>query len=432
MLEHSKYNHICSDPESNGYLLYNFLTGAMLQINEEFMGRFKNILLLTDDEKRILIENGFLTDDFDELAYLKFGNKLVCADEELLSILIAPTMACNFACPYCFEHHGDTAMDIQIQDEIVSFIENSLSKYRHKHLFVYWFGGEPLLCIDHIKNMSSRIISLAEKYNVAYSSAMSTNGYFLTPENVQILEKCQLNRIQVTLDGMKDIHDKTRVLRNGSGTFDVIVRNLKQLKTTISIHIRTNLHKDNLSEFSKLSELINTIKKENDIDILLYGAHMSVYEFNNENVESLELSISEFSEVLKSQKMLGMSRQHLSKFAFCDAAKMFSYCFDEHGNMYKCWNDIGNPKYSYDNVFTANRNGANFATNNALSFLANSFPDDKKCLDCKVLPVCMGGCIKKRVFEKRESCSPIKYNLDDYVQKKFLLEKGGVIYETGY
>ena len=44
----------------------------------------------------------------------------------------------------------------------------------------------------------------------------------------------------------------------------------------------------------------------------------------------------------------------------------------------------------------------------------------------------MGGCIKKRVFEKRESCSPIKYNLDDYVQKKFLLEKGGVIYETGY
>ena len=265
-------------------------------------------------------------------------------------------------------------MNREIQDEIIEFIETMLTNNKHKRLFVYWFGGEPLLCIDHIKAMSRRIIELTEQYDVIYSSAMSTNGYFLTPENVKELEKCRLNRIQVTLDGMQEVHDRTRVLRDGSGTFDVIVDNLRQLRTHISVHIRTNLHKDNVGEFAKLSKLVEKIKEESGTDILLYGAHMSVYDFNNKNVDELELSIKDYSDTLKRQKAIGISKRHFSKFAFCDAAKMHSYCFDDEGNMYKCWNDIGNIEYAYDNVINANKKGVDFAKNNALRFLVNSFP----------------------------------------------------------
>ena len=428
-MQYSKFNHICKLPNSDEYLLFNFMTGSMLKLNQETNNKMKDIKLLNKDEITMLKENGFLIEDFDEIDYLKFGNKLNCADEELLSILIAPTMECNFNCPYCFEHHGKGFMTEEIQNEIITFIENSLKTHNHKNLFVYWFGGEPLLAIDIIAKMSQKIIELTKKYDIKYSSAMSTNGYLLTEKNINILEKCKLNRIQVTLDGMKEKNDKTRILKNGEGSFDVIVDNLKKLKTNITIHIRTNLNRENEVEFKELNNLVNEIKKENNIDISLYGAHMSVYDFNNENVDALELSIKEYSDILKQNNMIGANKHQNCRFAFCDAARLYSFCFDEKGNMYKCWNDIGNLQFKYDNVVEANKKGANFLSKNALDFLSKSFPEE--CVNCKVLPVCMGGCIKKRVIENRKSCSPIKYNLDDYVYKRYLMQLGGDFNDIG-
>lgn len=425
----SKYNHLCELRGTKNYLLYNFLTGAMLELNQDYKSRISSMDLLSSSEKELLLENGFIVSDFDEIKYLKYGNKLVCTDNELLSILIAPTMACNFRCPYCFEHHGSGMMDQEVQNEIISFIEATIKKNKHKHLFVYWFGGEPLLGINIIEKMSMRILDIVDKYGISYSSAMSTNGYNLSEKNFAILEKCKLNRIQITLDGMREMNDKTRVLANGEGTFDVIVANLRNAHTTITIHIRSNLTRENIEEFAKLNKLIGEIRENNKIDISLYGAHMSVYDFNNENVDELELSMQEYSDALKKNNMIGTNKKSKCRFAFCDAAKVYSFCFDEKGNMYKCWNDIGNRKFSYDNVFDANRRGVIFLNNNALDYLAESFPDE--CMECKILPICMGGCIKKRVIEHRKSCSPIKYNLDDYVNKKYHEQLGGEFNDIG-
>ena len=428
-MQFSIYNHICRLEGTNDYLLYNFLTGALIRIDSECYKRINDISLLNQDEINLLLDNGVIINDFDEIQYLKYGNKLACTDSELLSILIAPTMECNFRCPYCFEHHGTGMMSKSVQDEIIEFIENSIITNKHKHLFVYWFGGEPLLGLSIIEEMSERLLKLAKKYDVAYASAMSTNGYFLTQDVVTTLEKCHLNRIQITLDGLKEANDKTRVLKNGEGTFDVIVGNLKSIHTSMTIHIRSNLTRENANEAAQLAKLVSEIRETNQLDIMMYGAHMSVYDFNNENVDALELSIKEYSDILKQNNMIGTNKKTNCRFAFCDAAKVFSFCFDEKGNMYKCWNDIGSTEFSYDTVFEANRRGVNFLSINALSFLAESFPEE--CLKCKVLPICMGGCIKKRVIERRKSCSPVKYNLDDYINKKYSCMNGGEMYDTG-
>lgn len=429
MVKESLFNHICKNAMSESYLLYNFMTGALLELDESSKRKFENHDKLTDAEIELLLNNGFLIDDFDEISYLRFGNKLVCADAELLSILIAPTMECNFDCPYCFEHHGKGKMSIEVQNEIIDFIENSIKRNNHKHLFVYWFGGEPLIGIDIIINMSKRILKIVDQYNLTYSSAMSTNGYYLTLDNVRALNECKLSRIQVTLDGMKEENDKTRRLVGGEGTFDVIVSNLYQLDTHMEVHIRTNLNKNNVAEFERLNQLVNDIREKTKVNITLYGAHMSVYDFNNENVESIELNMREYSELLKKNNMIGTNYKSNCRFAFCDAAKYYSFCFDEKGNLYKCWNDIGNEKFSYDTVFSANKSALAFTNNNALNYLGASFPEE--CIKCKVLPICFGGCIKKRVVEKRKMCSPVKFNLDDYINKRYQMMKGGGMNESG-
>ncbi len=433
-MEYSRYNHLCKSETDQGfYLLYNFLTGALVKLDEEHKQIFENILTSNThpEIQAFLLQNGFLIEDFDELAYLKLGNKLTCTDSELLSVLIAPTLACNFRCPYCFEHHGSGMMSQETQDAILQFIEKSMQENHHKQIFVYWFGGEPLLGINIIERMSQKLLAIAEKYHAGYASAMSTNGYLLTPENMAVLERAKLNRIQITLDGMKETNDRTRILANGGGSFDTIVANLRQMKTAMQIQIRSNLHKNNAAEFSQLKKLIDSIALETGVNMVAYGAHMASYEYNNENVDDIVLSMQEFSAVLKKNGLMGNSKTNHVRFSFCDAAKVFSYCFDEKGNLYKCWNDVGNPARAYDTVFSANEKGLNLAHIHATAFLAHSFPDNEECLNCKVLPICMGGCILKRVVEKKKTCSPVKYDMSDYVNKKYQLRFGANISDTG-
>ena len=70
-------------------------------------------------------------------------------------------------------------------------------------------------------------------------------------------------------------------------------------------------------------------------------------------------------------------------------------------------------------MFSALENGLDFSSTNATTFLAHSFPENSECLECKVLPICMGGCILKRVVEKQKSCSPVKFNMNDYINKRY-------------
>lgn len=434
IVEYSRYNSICSlQSEPGSYLLYNFLTGALAKLDDEHRHIYEHILDEPghEDVRSSLLDNGFLIENFNELDYLRLGNRLTCTDSDLLTVLISPTLACNFRCPYCFEHHGSGLMTQETQDAIVRFVEKSITEHSHRHLFVYWFGGEPLLGIDIIDRMAQQLQDIAQRHGLTYASAMSTNGYLLTPERLAVLERAGLNRIQITLDGMRETNDKTRVLIDGSGSFDTIVGNLRQMRTGIKIQIRSNLHRSNADEFSELKALVDEIAAETGTDMSAYGAHMASYEFNNENIDDMVLTMQEFSNVLKRNNVMGNSRTGNARFAFCDAAKVFSYCFDEKGNLYKCWNDVGTPARSYDNVRSAEKNRLNLTRSNATTFLARSFPDDPECLECKVLPICMGGCILKRVVEKRKTCSPVRYDIEGYINKKYLLSRGESLADTG-
>ncbi len=112
------------------------------------------------------------------------------------------------------------------------------------------------------------------------------------------------------------------------------------------------------------------------VTIQSYNLYYSHYK-----MQYIELTPPQYTEVLKKHNMIGTARRYSTRFAFCDAAKVFSYCFDELGFMYKCWNDIGNRQYAYDNVLNVNSSGQlKFISQNALDYLANSFPDDEECL----------------------------------------------------
>lgn len=90
-----------------------------------------------------------------------------------LSLTIAPTLFCNFCCPYCYEKDKkNKKMPKKVQEGILHFVK----KYDTiKFLNVVWYGGEPTMAIDVIKFLSVELQKIVENYN----AFMITNGFCL-------------------------------------------------------------------------------------------------------------------------------------------------------------------------------------------------------------------------------------------------------------
>ena len=132
---------------------------------------------------------------------------------------------CNLACRYCFaeegEYHGRRAlMSFEVGKKALDFlVANSGSR---EHLEVDFFGGEPLLNWKVVKQLVEYGRSLEEANHKKFRFTLTTNGVLL---NDEIMEFCnrEMSNVVLSLDGRKEINDKMRPFRNGSGSYDMIV-----------------------------------------------------------------------------------------------------------------------------------------------------------------------------------------------------------------
>ena len=127
-------------------------------------------------------DQGFWVEDsFDELAFLKYYHYKAKFSAEQLSLTIAPTLGCNFACPYCYENARTGVMSEGTQDALLSYVEGKL-RTGTRSLDITWYGGEPLLCTEVVERMSAALRELAARYGAVLGMSLVTNGYLLTRE----------------------------------------------------------------------------------------------------------------------------------------------------------------------------------------------------------------------------------------------------------
>ena len=132
---------------------------------------------------------------------------------------------CNLACRYCFaeegEYHGRRAlMSYEVGKKALDFlVANSGNR---EHLEVDFFGGEPLLNWKVVKQLVEYGRSLEEANHKKFRFTLTTNGVLL---NDEIMEFCnrEMSNVVLSLDGRREINDKMRPFRNGSGSYDMIV-----------------------------------------------------------------------------------------------------------------------------------------------------------------------------------------------------------------
>lgn len=414
LMKLSRFN--IEHPVSDGLILYNTLSSGILLLEKEDIKDYFNIknecCLSNEKLKNELCKGRMLIDkEFDEIEFIKFTNTASRFSGRGLGLTIAPTLYCNFACPYCFEK--GVKFD-QMSDEVilslVSFIKNYIGG--KEPLSITWYGGEPLLAIDIIERITKLVFDDSEYENMNYSSDIITNGYLLTRNVAKKLKNLGITNVQITLDGPPRIHDSRRKLISGGKTFDRILKNIKETCDLIDITIRVNLDRTNQDD---VKELIDIIKFEGLYDkVFIYVA--KVDDFFNDSNPSLLTSV-EFSE--KYNDFLTNNKNYIQIAEFnpnvCGAVNINSFVIDPSGNMYKCWDEIGRDEGVVGNVSSGidyNKTFFNYINNDPLS--------SEKCLDCKILPLCMGGCPFQKKISGDSVCRSKKYSIESELENIYM------------
>lgn len=162
---------------------------------------------------------------------------------------------CNLACKYCFaeegEYHGRRAlMSFEVGKKALDFlIENSGSR---RNLEVDFFGGEPLMNWDVVKQLVAYGRSKEQEHDKKFRFTLTTNGVLL---NDEIMEFCnrEMSNVVLSLDGRQSVNDQMRPFRNGKGSYELIVpkfQKFAQQRADKDYYIRGTFTRDNL-DFSE-------------------------------------------------------------------------------------------------------------------------------------------------------------------------------------
>lgn len=394
--------------ENNAIMLNNYLNNGAEIPNTEFMEN--------------LVKCGFLIPgNFDELKDIETGNNRGKFDSSKMSLTIAPTMACNFRCVYCFEK-GQYYNEVMSEETMYNVLKYIKEHAEHLQLLnVTWYGGEPLLAIKQIEWLAKEILEIAKKNNIQYNSSIVTNGYLLNKDIAKKLKYLGVGDIQITIDGSKEVHDKRRPLANGKGTFDTIIQNLYNIKGILPVYVRINVDNENCNEINKIIEQFRRKKILENVTLYLGLVTPSNGKYEGSKCMAAEIYSVFNLRFMKDTNLPLTNIYPTPKSNYCAADHYYSYVIDPRGKLYKCWSDIGIEDRAVEDINDNPLSEFNYERLN--DFMLYNPTTDERCKDCKFLPICVGGCPYYRISEFK-ICDSHKYDLDMYMKEcvKILLK----------
>ncbi len=431
-LKLSNYNRFV-DFENKIFLIYNTHSGALVKTNRELFYKIQNInddfdSLPNNVRTNLQSEQIIINSDSDEKKQIYVDSLKNRFSSPTLSLTIAPTLDCMFACSYCYEDHKKEYMSNETQEQLLSFLEQRLQGL--KSINVVWYGGEPLMAKEIVFSMSDSIKKLCETYGVFLSFSMITNAYLLTKAVAKRMHEVGINSIQVTLDGPKAIHDSRRHLTNGGSTFATIVDNLLACEGIIQdIVIRVNVDKKNHMYIQELKDYLKEkgILRFADMDLSIVDALAP----SNTDYGSECLSNEEFSNLNFDFLVQNFQENHVfpepPRGSTCGAISQNGYIIGPDGSIYKCWSEIGN-----QSKITGHIGNSEDVTPIYYDWLSFNIFDYEECSKCVFLPMCMGACPDKlRKMGDGNSCTRWKYNFDEMILMYYLSTKANKEHKNG-
>lgn len=409
-------------------LVYNSLSGSMALWTEHDVHRFQQATVdaFSIDDDMEMVNAGFLIDaSTDELKVLEQVYTAHRFDQKTMILTIAPTLACNFGCDYCFQgqQKPHDTMSRPVQDAILDLIERASARIARLH--VAWYGGEPLLRKELVRGLSERILELCERRRLAYDASMVSNGYLLDRETAEMLTARRVQTIQITLDGVPMHHDRRRALLSGKPTFDHIVKNIRAVveHTNITVNLRVNVDFRNRDDLGALLSFLSAQGLGGRPNFKVYFAPVEAITEGCHSVQGTCMPRGEYGrlevELYREACSLGLAplpyppRFH----GTCAAVRPKGLVIAPSGDVHKCWDTISDPRMAVGTVFDLDGLAK---SEEARRWLRWSPLDNEVCRNCKLLPSCAGACAYKFLHADQTRgaaatlpCPSWKYNLHE-------------------
>lgn len=377
-----------------------------------------------------LIQGGFLIDE-DEDEYAKIihkRNESVFFNNNTFQLTILPTLECNFRCWYCYEKHPNSAITPHIHNNIIKYIDYIIDQYPIFNFHLDWFGGEPLLYFDKIvKPISIYVKETCRKHNISFRNTMTTNGFLINDEMITDFNKIKLNGFQITLDGYKGLHNKTRFEIRGDDSYSRIVANINKICSKVvdaSVNIRINYTNKNINNLGLIADDICADNRDKT-----YVTLQRVWQTRDiEKNDNIEKQLNEQIEYFRNKGI----KVNYNRTVYCQGMRCYADTIRQSvvnydGTLYKCTaRDFADQKAAIGNLTddgTPRWNAGYYK-----HFLKPVF-DNPKCRICQYLPVCLGTCSQKYIESGDQAimseCNPKEWeanineellqNLYDYI-----------------
>lgn len=255
--------------------------------------------------------------------------------------IMSVTDDCTNACPYCFVRFGKHRMTLETAKAACKYIISG-AEYHNQRPSMTFFGGEPLLELDTI------IKPIVEEFP-EMNFSITTNGYLLTPEVVDYLHAHNVG-ILFSFDGVKEVQDNGRPLKNGKSSFDEISKNIPYLieRYGPTVTMRSTLTK------ASIPHLYETFKFANNVGFVEWAFAIDCYEEYDENdkeklIEQLDLICHDISIAIHKGEQIARCRT-ISAFFNSLLKNEESPSFEIDNTLFRCGMGTTGTGISYDGL----------------------------------------------------------------------------------
>ena len=335
---------------------------------------------------------------FSEDDYEKYANYAVASPVKAMCLLIA--MDCNLRCEYCFASTGDYGagrklMTVETGKKAIDFLlEKSGNR---ENLEVDFFGGEPLMNFEAVKQIVDYARSKEQEYHKNFRFTITTNGMLLNQDNIDYINR-EMSNVVLSIDGRKEVNDKMRPFRKGAGSYDIIVPKFQKFaesRNQMNYYVRGTFTRNNLDFSNDVIHFADLGFKQMSIEPVVAAPDSIREEDVPQILEEYDKLAVEYIKRKKEGRGFNFFHFMLDLQQGPCVAKRLSGCgsgteylaVTPWGDLYPCHQFVGQEKFLLGNVDEGITN-----TEVRDEFKLCNMYAKEKCRNCFARFYCSGGC----------------------------------------
>lgn len=373
-------------------------------------------------EINTLEDNGLLYSEDIDINGFKYNE-----DNVIKAMCLHVAHDCNLKCRYCFASQGNfkgerTLMSLDVGKKSLEFLaQNSGNR---KNLEVDFFGGEPLMNFEVVKQLVKYGREIEKEYNKHFRFTITTNAVLLDDEKIDFINE-HMDNVVLSIDGRKKINDYMRSTVSGEGSYDIILPKIKKMvekRGNKDYYIRGTFTNKNLDFSKDVRDFYDNGFKKTSIEPVVTPEEMD-YAIREEHLEDILSEYENFSkeyiDIKEKDKdflffhfMIDLNQGPciIKRAVGCGAGSEYIAVTPE-GEIYPCHQFVGEKEFSLGDLWTGVEN-----TELRDKFKKANVYSKEDCRNCWARFYCSGGCHANAYYANNDLNKP--YKLGCEMEKK--------------